>query len=581
MSGRRNWISGGRWALGLSALLLVGSVPVGAQVDLGTDAQRETGKRVYDKYCSQCHGDTGAGDGYAAPFLRPKPRDFTSGKYKIRSTPNGFLPTDDDIRRVIQAGIPYTAMPAFPEFSAVEVTGLIQYLKTFSSDFEDPEAYAPPLAQPAAPPYSADNVASAVEVYEQIGCARCHGVEGRGDGASAPTLVDDWGDPIRAADLSEPWTFRGGATREDIYRSISTGLNGTPMAGFESGLTPEERWKIVDFIYSLADGQTEPGYASLVTATSIEGGLELERGEEMFASAKPALLPVMGQIVQLGRAFHPGVRAVEVRAVYDESDIAFMVSWSDIQANRNGENSPHLQVEELVSTASGSESDEGGFWGEEEATEDGGDFWGEEESGDASEGGGDDFWGDDTGDAVATLDADTAEFSDAIALQFPRTLPTGIRQPYFINGDSQHPVELWYVDLGYPDAPELWEGRGSAALTVTDEAPPYVTATYKDGQWTVIFKRSRTPAQGIGFAEDTFVPLALSVWDGFNEERGSRRGLTAWYPVYVPPLETVSPVGPMVKTAGGVLLAELLLILWVRRRVAKGTDSGDLAGSAT
>jgi mono/diheme cytochrome c family protein len=460
---------------------------------------------------------------------------------------------------------------------------LIQYLKTFSSDFQDPEAYAEPLPQPAAPPYSEDNVASAIEVYEQIGCAPCHGVGGRGDGSSAPTLVDDWGDPIRAADLSMPWTFRGGSTREDIYRSISTGLNGTPMAGFESGLTPEERWKIVDFIYSLSDGKTEPGYASLVTATSIDGGIELERGEELFASAQPALLPVMGQIVQRGRAFNPGARAVEVRAVYDKDEIAFMVSWSDIQANRNGQNSPHLQVEEEVPVASddgGGAADEGGFWGEEETTDDAGDFWGDEEGDDASESGGDDFWGDDGGDTPSTADADSAEFSDAIALQFPRIQPVGIRQPYFINGDAQNPVELWYVDLGYPDAPEVWEGRGSDALTVTDEDPPYVAATYQDGQWTVIFKRPRAPGQGIGFAEDTFVPLAISLWDGFNEERGTRRGITAWYPVYVPPLATVSPVAPMVKTAGGVLLAELLLILWVRRRVAKGTDPGDLAGDA-
>ncbi len=557
---------------------LIASSPLLGQVDLGTDEQRATGKVVYDKYCSQCHGDTGAGDGYAAPYLRPKPRDFTSGKYKIRSTPNGMLPTDDDIRRVIEVGIPYTAMPGFPELSPAEVTGLVYYLKTFSSDFEDPEAYLPALTTPPAPPFSADNVENAKRVYEEIGCARCHGTSGRGDGSSAPTLVDDWGDPIRAADLSRPWTFRGGASREDIYRSISTGLNGTPMAGFEEGLSPEERWQIVDFIQSLAgDSMSDPGYASLVTARAVEGGIDLERGAELFEGAEPALLPVLGQIVQPGRSFHPGVVAVEIQAVYDREDVAFRVSWHDIQANRNGTNGPDLVVEEMSAEA-GSE-DEGSFWGDEEAAEDEGGFWGDEAEDESDDAGGD-FWGDDAAgeddgggfwddteeSADGGSDGDLAEFSDAIALQFPRSLPAGIRQPYFLNGDSQNPVELWFVDLGYPEAPEVWEGRGSQALVPSDEDAPFVAASYEDGRWSVLFKRSRRNGQGIAFDEGTFVPLALSVWDGFNDERGSKRGVTAWYPVYVPPMESPSPFPKMAKTAAIVLLVELLIIAWVRRR---------------
>jgi mono/diheme cytochrome c family protein len=47
--------------------------------DLGTEAQRESGKKLYLKYCSQCHGETGDGEGYATPPLLPNPRNFTSG----------------------------------------------------------------------------------------------------------------------------------------------------------------------------------------------------------------------------------------------------------------------------------------------------------------------------------------------------------------------------------------------------------------------------------------------------------------------------------------------------------------------
>ena len=40
--------------------------------DVGTEAQRESGKKLYLKFCSQCHGDNGDGEGYAAAHLRPR-----------------------------------------------------------------------------------------------------------------------------------------------------------------------------------------------------------------------------------------------------------------------------------------------------------------------------------------------------------------------------------------------------------------------------------------------------------------------------------------------------------------------------
>ena len=74
--------------------------------DVGTEAQRESGKKLYLNYCSQCHGEKGDGEGYATPHLRPRPRDFTSGKFKVRTTPNGALPTHQDLVNIIRRGMP-------------------------------------------------------------------------------------------------------------------------------------------------------------------------------------------------------------------------------------------------------------------------------------------------------------------------------------------------------------------------------------------------------------------------------------------------------------------------------------------
>ena len=108
--------------------------------------QEPRGKAAYDKWCAGCHGDTGAGDGYAQAFMLPRPRDFTKGVYQIRTTASGELPTDADLRRVIDEGMPGTAMPGWRErLTDAQREDVIAYIKSFSQFFTGP---APTAAFP-------------------------------------------------------------------------------------------------------------------------------------------------------------------------------------------------------------------------------------------------------------------------------------------------------------------------------------------------------------------------------------------------------------------------------------------------
>src|SRR5689334_7364553 len=44
------------------------------------------GRAVYGTHCVECHGKSGRGDVPASPLLLPRPRDFTMGRFKLRST---------------------------------------------------------------------------------------------------------------------------------------------------------------------------------------------------------------------------------------------------------------------------------------------------------------------------------------------------------------------------------------------------------------------------------------------------------------------------------------------------------------
>jgi mono/diheme cytochrome c family protein len=528
------------------------AVPMGvvraAGQDLGTEAQRESGKTLYLKYCAQCHGEKGDGEGYATPYLYPKPRDFTTGKFKVRTTPNGALPTHQDLVNIIRRGMPYTSMPAWPTLSDREVSDLAYFTKTFSPDFSNPAYASEPVPLPRAPAATQESIELGKNLYVETGCVKCHGNLGRGDGPSAPTLTDDLGHPIRAANLAQSWTFRGGSSREDIFKTMSTGFNGTPMPSFSDALTPEQLWAITDFIVSLS-GSNGPGYSNVVIARHVQDPIDLAQGAAPFASAPVARFPIIGQIMEPGRSFHPPATSVTVQAIYDFESIALLVRWHDMSAERTGKNDPSLAVppEEEEQAAGAAES----VWGEAEA-----------DPPPAQ-----DPFADPFADAAAAPAVAPSEFSDAVSIQIPTQVPTDARKPYFIFGDARNSVDLWFFDLARPD-PLQFTGRGSENIALNDTGDLTGVASYDQGEWSVIFKRPLRVTSGASLTAGQFLPIAFSVWDGFSRERGNRRGLTAWYSLYLEPEVVPSAVGPMIRTAVIVLLIELALIAWVRGRYA-------------
>jgi mono/diheme cytochrome c family protein len=537
--------------------------------EIGTDAQRESGRKLYSKNCSQCHGEKGDGEGYASTHLFPRPRNFTTGKFKIRTTPNGALPTHQDLVNIIKRGMPYTSMPAWPNLSDAQLSDLAYFITTFSPDFASAQNAAEPVSLPSAPNATNETVALGKKLFEENGCVKCHGTLGRGDGPSAPTLTDDWGYPIRAADLTQSWTFRGGSSREDIFRAMSTGLNGTPMPSFADALNVEQRWAITDFIESLS-GTDAPGYTNLVVARHVDDPIDLARGTANFESARVARFPIIGQITEPGRAFHPPTTSVTVQAIYDTESIALLVRWHDMSAQKTGKNGPSLPVppeeeEEPAIGAGAGASGGAGVGGSD------GSVFGDAEvaptppgqsqtPGGAPQPGADPF-----AEAEAVPADRPSEFSDAVSIQIPSQVPSGARKPYFIFGDAQNPVDLWFFDLARPE-PLQFTGRGSGEIAPNDTGDVTGVASYDRGEWSVIFKRPLLASSGAPFSPGEFMPVAFSVWDGFSRDRGNRRSLSVWYSIYLGPEAVPSVVGPMIRTALFFLVIELVVIGLVRWR---------------
>jgi DMSO reductase family type II enzyme heme b subunit len=308
--------------LAATFIALVGAAPalVGAQA-----GDANAGKAVYQLKCIGCHGEKGDGKGPAAELLVPQPRDFTSGIYKIRTTA-GKAPSDQDLFKIITDGMPGTSMPPWAVLPEKDRWNLVAYIKAFAADKfkEAPKK----LELPKEVASSAESIKRGKEMFEAIECNKCHGADGRADGPSRAELKDEWGHPIAPANLTKRWNFRGGASRTDIAMRLGAGVLGTPMPTFiDSVEKPEDIWHLTNYILSL--GPDSPHYATLVTVTAVSDAIPDDPNADFWKKLTPNNIPLMGQVIVDPRNFNPSIDLVSVRAVYNDKEVAFHLTWDD------------------------------------------------------------------------------------------------------------------------------------------------------------------------------------------------------------------------------------------------------------
>ena len=246
------------------------------------------GAEVYAHYCVQCHGVNGDGNGVAAPYMIPRPRNYQMGIFKFTSTSYGSKPLREDLIRTVRRGIRGTSMPAFPLLAPQDLEAVVDYVMALTRrgelesklaeqaefDAQIDEARLPEVVAeivnrwdaaktlvvyPSTPMplFKRSNVDQGKQAFLTKGCAKCHGEDGRGMMASN-VGTDAWGNPTKAADLTSGM-LRGGTEPLDIYRHIDAGINGTPMPSSRDFLKgePATIWNLVSYVLHVADMRRE------------------------------------------------------------------------------------------------------------------------------------------------------------------------------------------------------------------------------------------------------------------------------------------------------------------------------------
>lgn len=474
------------------------------------------GRAVYEQQCAACHGATGDGNGPAAVWLYPKPRDFSAGLFKIKSTPGQSLPTDEDLFQSVTRGLGGSSMPSFSYLSEEDRRNAVEYVKflTARTDatgkrvnlFEAAAAsgaLAPPVQVPDEPPISVQELTLGRDVFKKMACALCHGETGAGDGPQVPTLKDAAGLPVRPRDFNTG-LFRGGHTGRDLYLRIHNGLAGTPMIPYgEETMKPGERWALVHYVQSLrrTDVAVNDLLAPEDSAIHVKriSTLPTDPMDKSWESIDPARVPL--------NPLWPGpnqVYAVAVFAVTDGRRLAVLLQWRD----------------ELPQNT-----------------------------------------------AIRVQD-----FQDGAALQFSMSDKYG----FLGMGDAQNPVNLWQWKAGWqtevaqshsPDMDSVYQSMHVDAWTLTNystavSAGNVISQPHKspiedanargfgsftsqpltqqnvqgkgiwhDGFWNVIFIRDlkSDDADDVNFAPGRSFPVAFAIWNGEQHDRNGRKMISNWY----------------------------------------------------
>jgi DMSO reductase family type II enzyme heme b subunit len=537
----------------------------------------EAGKRVYFTKCVWCHGVDGAGDGPGADRLWPRPRNFNQGTFKIRHTASGELPLynynerapdsgKNDLLDTVTHGLPGSAMPSWEgilsEDQRIQVLAFITTQLVKDRKFTDKESETQTILQLSSinpVPPTEESIKKGSELVVEKKCIECHGVDGRGDG-NAFNLKDDWGFSIQPADWHKCWNFRG--SRQDaynvknIFRTFSTGLNGTPMPSFADSTTIEERWHIANFVQSLCERDSEgnplpidpltdkPKINFVVPAAVVEGEISDDPEHEMWQKMGRRIIAMGGQITHKPRNFVNRIDDLWVKALYNGKDVVYLIQWDDrtksVAEGKLKWAPTQVNVENFGVKEQGPKTGEEG--------------------------------------SIAAAQNNYAVYNDAVAMQFPikwQEIPAPFK-PRYLWGDAKFNADIvkWEADGSLRSFLGTGWDQDLEERDDFEERMKLMKAEWKNGRWTVMISR---PLGGKGdydeytqFDVGRYIPTVFFAWDGHNGDAGRKMAVSAFYYTFLePPIPQEVYIYPALIAVGVVILEGWVLTRRANKKKGK------------
>jgi cytochrome c len=483
---------------------------------------KRSGEVLYKEYCASCHGNSGDGNGELSYLVYPKPRDFTSGLFKIKSTSAGAPPIDSDLYRTILKGLPGTSMPSFNFLDESQIYSLVTYIKNIGgienngiAQIKIPEVLSP----------TQELIESGKSIYSEVGCNMCHGETGKGDGPSSKMLTDSWGYPIIPRDFTSG-IYLGGGEVQDLYLRFAGEMSGTPMPSYGklSQLLnkPKEdenelAWALVYYVKSLEEKKSDqsvrlPENQKLV-ASKIKRSTKPEEFMDGAASIWKNAQIYSIPISRLWQSDNVNYQMVNVQAVYNSNYIGIKMEWNDYSEDKGLYRIQDFQDGAAIQFSLDGTKGFHGMGSKDHPT----DIW---------------FWkaewqmraNENTDSDIVLAYADRVSDSDVT------TYPTLMNDMAYLSGR----------DAGNINSEA---GKTSPVENVTAVGPQTVTplkgrrqkimgnGVWDGEKWRVVFvrKRKADSKEKVDLQKDELIPIGFAVWNGSEKDRNGQKMVSTWY----------------------------------------------------
>lgn len=492
----------------------------------------DRGKVLYDNYCLSCHGEKGTGDGPAAVFLDPKPRDFGEAKFRLVSTTN-WMPSDQDFLWVLDHGMPGSAMFPFAHLDAADRHALVEHVRRLTKAFlvdkqraaagegadleeitAEVERYlrpGPAVASTTFPPRSDESIARGKALFVSSGCHSCHGESGKGDGVQEQR--DDRGMLTRPRDFTLG-IFKGGRSPEQLYARIVLGMPGTPMPN-SAQLKPDVVGDIINYILSLsapsAYAKVEHQRRQLVAAR-VTTSFPATPDQDLWRAAQPVSIVVSPL---WWRSYTPP--ELQVQALHDGATLAVRLNWLDASENTAAVRPQDFEDMAAVQLFKGSPEPFLGMGAADQPV----DVWLWNPSGEASS---------------AFADVGTAYPNMAVDL-YPFE-KTGAGPPHALAHQPEQFLTARAAgnprsnpDRGFSGSSLAVKGLGTATMRPRVSQIVSAHGARKEGRWTVVLRRPlETGADaGIRLAAGDKLSIAFALWDGASRDRNGQKLVSVWH----------------------------------------------------
>jgi DMSO reductase family type II enzyme heme b subunit len=278
--------------------------------------------------------------------------------------------------------------------------------------------------------------------------------------------------PIRPANLTQGWTFRGGRDARSILLRLLAGIDGAGMPSYAEAVSTEDAWQLAYYVASL---QEAAHWNMIVRAQPAHGALPETPEDPRWHTATSTTVRTRNVVTPQGEwANPPTIRAVTVQVMVADDAVAFRLTWDDPT-----QEPPAQPAEDAEAPPQGP-------------------------------------------DGLALVFKPSGGEGDVVTLQL---------WPY--TGSPALDVCAWTA--GAASAVEaIVEHFDAVRAPAEGQLPRRSAARYHDGRWELVVHRPVRPPQPDGaavLAPGQFTAVAFAVWDGANPDA---RAVSPWVDVTLP-----------------------------------------------